>query len=624
MCSCILLTTFCSAQTSLPTSKTGPSGSAFNTALNWAGFELAAYADLNTDRQMDVILIDSTGANLYASMAPGMKSAFDRFGRVDPPQLGEPTLLFSPNLSASIRSVAAADFNGDSVLDLLLLTSSSPNSGPYEAHIAYGKTGEDRGKFEFHPDNQPVTFTSQPLVCDLNADMIADLYGEISKTERLIVYGGKDKLTYEKVPGQLASWSPLGYSAFGDVTGDTIPDILILVTHGGETKLEVTTRDTLSNSGLTKPKYFELPPLESASTIGLFTLTDINADGKIELVLPVCKASSCMDTSAVFIFNFDNTRWSEVSVAWQPLGASVGRKWSLAPVDPGNLAVSALVGPAVGDFDLDGRSDLGVGLAYWDEYGTLLGVVPAVLLNEGADPDTGLLKMQAYLLPGAVSQSGQMRQVAFFDRSQQGTVDIFAVFNVNSKPSVSLFMQAMTNDFYYLKVTILNGLCASEHTCTDKRLPYGLPVPGLGSSISTDAEVGGKHKAAALIGMQSCCGALQLPSALYGLGPFANYIDELKVVIPPKDAAIRSFSIPALVPNSEVFVNPFPHDDPSQWTARLFLQPLYNMKVLYIAITLICVCVVLIIIICILQWLEFREDRREKQKEAQRFHYDAM
>lgn len=57
---------------------------------------------------------------------------------------------------------------------------------------------------------------------------------------------------------------------------------------------------------------------------------------------------------------------------------------------------------------------------------------------------------------------------------------------------------------------------------------------------------------------------------------------------------------------------------------KLFLQPLYNMKVLYIAITLLCICILLIIIIGILQWFEFREDRLEKQKESQRFHFDAM
>lgn len=61
-----------------------------------------------------------------------------------------------------------------------------------------------------------------------------------------------------------------------------------------------------------------------------------------------------------------------------------------------------------------------------------------------------------------------------------------------------------------------------------------------------------------------------------------------------------------------------------RWTPKLFLQPLYNMKVVYIAITLLCVCILLIVIISVLQWLEIREDRTEKQKEAQRFHFDAM
>ncbi|VDN35872.1 unnamed protein product [Dibothriocephalus latus] len=54
------------------------------------------------------------------------------------------------------------------------------------------------------------------------------------------------------------------------------------------------------------------------------------------------------------------------------------------------------------------------------------------------------------------------------------------------------------------------------------------------------------------------------------------------------------------------------------------MEPLYNMKVIYVAITLIATCVLLIIIISVLQYLEMRADRQEQLQESQRFHFDAM
>ncbi|VEL06699.1 unnamed protein product [Protopolystoma xenopodis] len=60
------------------------------------------------------------------------------------------------------------------------------------------------------------------------------------------------------------------------------------------------------------------------------------------------------------------------------------------------------------------------------------------------------------------------------------------------------------------------------------------------------------------------------------------------------------------------------------WAIKLYLEPLYDMKVIYVAITLLGTCFVLILIISILQYLEVRKDRTEKMQEAQRFHFDAM
>lgn len=62
----------------------------------------------------------------------------------------------------------------------------------------------------------------------------------------------------------------------------------------------------------------------------------------------------------------------------------------------------------------------------------------------------------------------------------------------------------------------------------------------------------------------------------------------------------------------------------NSWQAKLFLQPLYDMKVIYVAITLLVTCIVLLIVVAVLQYLEVREDQKERMQESQRFHFDAM
>ncbi|KER31720.1 hypothetical protein T265_02090 [Opisthorchis viverrini] len=619
-----VLSAISTEDSSVPSSYSGPSGSTFQTAFTWNGYLLACFVDLNADRQMDVVLLDAAGTDLFVSLAPSTRSSLT-FGPTPSRNLPPPTLLFSPGLGEKIRSVAAADFNGDSLVDFMLLVSTA-RTGPYKVYLAYGVPGSTSLSFTIDASKPLVTTKSQPVICDLNSDAVADIFGETPSDERVIIYGGRN-LTIRTIAYQGPPWSSLGYSAFGDVNGDTVPDIVVLVGESGDMKFQVYKRDPTPELGA-DVMLFDLPlslRVAQQLTLGLFVLGDFDSDGTIDLLLPACTTINCVGGSSIFLFNFETFQWRSVDVEWEPKNVQPGYTWSLARTPADDLLLSALVGPTLGDFDLDGRPDIGMGLAY--SAGTNIGTLPAVLLNQGVNSKTGHLTFQAYLLPGAKlpKTNTKLKQITFFDNGEKGVFDVFvASVDDADRSSVQLFLQQMVNDHYFVKVTVLNGLCSSAENCTDKRLPYGLPVPGQSSSYSTESASGGRLGFAGLMGVQSCCTALQLPSMRFGLGPFASYVERLTVAIPPDSALLRTFSIFGLIPNSEVFVNPYPHSDPDRWTAKLFLQPLYNMKVLYIAITLVCVCVVLVIIISVLQCLEVREDHKEKQKEAQRFHFDAM
>ncbi|KAH8868127.1 T-cell immunomodulatory protein [Schistosoma japonicum] len=568
----------------------------------WPDFQLAAFTDLNADRQMDILFTNGDGSKLFGVIQlwhKGFQSASSVLSKVD----------FAPPVEIIVTSYSDGD--------------------PLDVYIAYGSGGEYRGKFD--TPKLLDTFISQPLVCDLNSDMIADVYGEVLGRNRVAYLGG-NKLTKLSAPYAGPSWSPLGYSAFGDLNKD---DIVILVDSGNTQQLQVILR-TQSSIGLlpdvTNAELIELDPKllsTPQSVLGLFVLSDFNYDGWIDLLLPVCRDAKCLDTSSVNMYSFKDKKWLPVSVIWEPLNTKENNmRWSLTSTPPikFGLLTSALVGPTVGDVNMDGKPDLGLGVTSWSTNGQNMGTRPAVFVNNGINSH-GTLTFQLVLLPGVqlLPDNTRLRQLAFFDQADDSTLDLFIVsLNSRNQPSAQLFVSSVDTDPYFLKVTVLNGLCSSSDSCSDGRLPYGLTVPGISSNLDTEAASGGRHLSAGLLSSQSCCSALQVPFEIFGLGSFANYVEKLTVSVPPSNEVMRSRLLSFIVPKAQIVVNPYPLDNPSAWTMKLFLQPLYDMKVLYIAITLLCVCILLIIIIGILQWFEFREDRLEKQKESQRFHFDAM
>lgn len=115
----------------------GPSGSTFSNKYHVKGYQLGSFVDLNADRNTDIILVDQKGSTLSAVIAPPKKVSFISSGKSS--DLPEPVQLLSTGLSDPVRSIATADFNGDSIVDILLLTSSSEDQGPFAAYISYGK-----------------------------------------------------------------------------------------------------------------------------------------------------------------------------------------------------------------------------------------------------------------------------------------------------------------------------------------------------------------------------------------------------------------------------------------------------------------------------------------------------
>ncbi|VDM25761.1 unnamed protein product [Hydatigera taeniaeformis] len=142
----------------------GPGGSSFSLIASWLDADLAAFADVNADRRTDAIVLSLKESSLDALLAPNAKQTDGKPRR---------QILAHLHDSSSLRSIAVADFDGDSVADYLLVFSNS-------VEVHYGGTNET---------SVVGLFGSQPLVCDVNADMIADIYGEMDG-QRVAFLGG--------------------------------------------------------------------------------------------------------------------------------------------------------------------------------------------------------------------------------------------------------------------------------------------------------------------------------------------------------------------------------------------------------------------------------------------------
>lgn len=136
---------------------------------------VATLADVNADRLVDLLLINKDLTSVDALIMSKEESA------------KRETLTKLPTSEKlTLVGVIGADFNGDSRLDLALLTGAKNGAGPVRVYVSYGTTK----KLGFStPTALPKTFTDQPALVDFNSDMIADLLGETSAGKMSVFLG---------------------------------------------------------------------------------------------------------------------------------------------------------------------------------------------------------------------------------------------------------------------------------------------------------------------------------------------------------------------------------------------------------------------------------------------------
>uniref|UniRef100_A0A8C7IUS4 Integrin alpha FG-GAP repeat containing 1 n=1 Tax=Oncorhynchus kisutch TaxID=8019 RepID=A0A8C7IUS4_ONCKI len=352
--------------------------------------------------------------------------------------------------------------------------------------------------------------------------------------------------------------------------------------------------------------------------VSLFFLPD--GDGFQDHLLPVCLDDAC-HRSAIYLSKPGELEWVPVLTDFQRRETL----WGFVPpqTTPPAGELHNPITLHLGDYNMDGFPDALVILRNTSGSGQQAFLLENVPCDDASCKDVGRMfrvhwdQSDLGAIPGAAVAT-------FFDIYEDGILDMIVLSKEEGKEGFAI--HALKNNFeadaYFVKVIVLSGLCSND--CPGNVKPFGVNQPGPYVSYTTVDSNGYLKNASSGQLSQSAHLSLQLPYTVLGLGRSANFLDHLYVGIPRPlgDKDVRKQEWTAIIPNSQLIVIPYPHNEPRSWSAKLYLTP--SNIVLLTAIALSGVCVFILVIIGILHWQEKKADDREKRQEAHRFHFDAM
>ncbi|XP_034152316.1 T-cell immunomodulatory protein [Esox lucius] len=568
---------------------------------------VAAFGDFNSDKQTDIFIIREQ-CELVIFLADLKAPYFKPKVHITKDELPKDFI---------ITGVVPGDYDGDSQMDVLLTTQLKT------------KTTSDTRVFVFWGNNQTLdgkvdlnkTFVDQPLIMDFNGDMIPDIFGVISTT----VPESSTEVCY--LTGRNAVWQPAltlpvkmrvpHSNAFIDLNRDFTAD-LFLTTHDG-TNLGFETWIN-KDGNFTRTPFRSIP--EKFKKVGQSSFVDFDGDGFQDHLLPACLDDSCQ-RSAIYL-----AKPGDAELQLVPVLTDFQQRetlWGFVPplTKPPAGELHNPITLHLGDYNLDGFPDALVILRNTSGSGQQAFLLENVPCNNASCKDVGRM-FRVHWDQSDLGAIAGATVATFFDIYEDGILDMIVLSKAEGKES--FVIHALKNNFeadaYFVKVIVLSGLCSND--CPGNVRPFGVNQPGPYVSYTTVDSNGYLKNASAGQLSQSAHLSLQLPYTVLGLGRSANFLDHLYVGIPrpPGETDMRKQEWTAIIPNSQLIVIPYPHNEPRSWSAKLYLTP--SNIVLLTAIALIGVCVFILVIIGVLHWQEKKADDREKRQEAHRFHFDAM
>ncbi|CAI4231130.1 unnamed protein product [Auanema sp. JU1783] len=557
---------------------------------------VCGFGDFNNDRNTDIIV--QRGENLTILLQE------DKILTIE-----EGTFRNSSSFHVGHRIVECSlgDFNGDSRLDVLV---SSKHDDEYKHSVWFGS---DSGYYEVVLD----LLQAQAMAIDIDGDGFHDVFGFYQNgsmyCQKFDKSGSKDescsKLFSKFEPIKAYEGIPHLYvDIFG---GDLLAEIVLMLDKDGYLDMQVWRR--YKNGWQISPS--SIPSLGSSPIfeyVGAPIPADFDADGLMELLVPICESRDCSKVSEVYI--------------WQS-----GKNWTKHPLDISDLTIvsdkNSKVLFRVGDFSMDGYPDL---LVTAIEKGK--NPLPRVLENQACSncEKNGTKKFEVkkplFIQPKDIAL-GTITMTSFFDLKEDGSLDILVEYNTTEWDELrfSFIPCDYKGDTTFLKIQVFTSVCDKNCNPDSNELGSGISWGGSCMSFSMSDGWGGSLKSASCQLPAVTHRSLMAPFVLFGLGRSPNFVDELTIGVPRYSARIagpsRQHVLKQIVPNSRLSIMP-PSGEGTHWLNRLYVTP--SQLILQSILVIVLVCSILLMVVALLHYREKKEDRMERQQQSQRFHFDAM
>lgn len=551
---------------------------------------LAAFGDFNSDKLTDVFVVDNHQHSFGVYLA-FTESPFLRREHLD--------CVFEEE---RISGLVPGDFDGDGAMDVMIVSQHKRGKEHFNINIAWGSIT----KLNCPDHEKPLLQTmGHPLVLDYNGDMISDLFALDPEGVRTFwILNSTRQVDHKVVMDRANDTLRLPHShAFVDVDGDMSTDLFLT----GKTSFEVW---RLNGSRGAAPELIQTIrlPVPEAAIVGQSLFIDVNFDGKLDHLVPVCVDSKCQNSSFYVMHGGDAT--GEWTLVPSNLKDPSGKTWTFhSPLDSSHFYQDTLTARS-GDFNLDGYPDLLMTLRNGDDQ------MRAILLE---NTNGGREFLPKWDLLSEWNTTSVM--AAMYDIQEKGMLDILLVHrpsSSNGELQMAAYKNTLDYDANFIKVLVLTGRCYTN--CSHGRIPYGTNLPGPSISYRTTKPDGESQLARSCQLSQSAYHALQLPYTLFGLARSPNFLEALRVDLNDEKGSSASREWTQIIPNSQMII--IPDGNSRHWLNKLFVTP--SRAIVLSAAALGGFGFLLAVVVTVLHARERRADKLEQLAVANRFHFDAM
>lgn len=463
-------------------------------------------------------------------------------------------------------------------------------------------------------DSNPlgIELKYQPLLFDLDGDLRTDFMGlDLNGVVTVWKSSSSGDKQFTKWRENWISKVPPEYledphsNAFIDINHDQVADIVFSAKN-------LKFGYVIANS--TATNYFNPIVeynLDKGHTYGQSSLVDIDADGKIDHVIPRCSqdTKTCDIVMAhnngklTSIFSFKNVSHYDYRLQSQRVG---------------DYQFPIMLRSS--DLDGDGYTDF---VAVAKDIGN--STTDVIYLHNIPRPDDNRPKQQTEFFLNRtfkihIVDRGDNPEhaiiVTLFDVNEDGKVDMLigrsnqSYTDVKDPKDIQVYaeMNKQMVDACFMKVLVTNGISNNEGS-------YGQSARGSSICFELSQNDGNRMQGCAGQQAQASHFALQQPYVIFGLGQTPHFVEKLVVFIPGygPDGNNRNRTLEQIVPDAQIIIIPRDPNNPLSWDYKMFLSPMSEL-VPPTLIALTAICVLLMIIIFFLHRQETLEDAAEHEE----------